>query len=61
MTEFWHSQFETSIKHQKITVDVSECVFSDTGIYGSQETRTVYVKEVKEIKYRTGAISINTD
>lgn len=35
MTEFWHSQFETSIKHQKITVDVSECVLSDTGIYGS--------------------------
>lgn len=30
MTEFWHSRFETSIKHQKITVDVSECVLSDT-------------------------------
>lgn len=34
MTEFWHSGFQTSIKHQKITVDVSEFVLSDTGIHG---------------------------
>lgn len=34
MTEFWHSWLETSIKHQKITVNVSECVLSDTGIPG---------------------------
>lgn len=37
MTEFWHWGFETSIKHQKITVDVSECVFQTQDYTASYE------------------------
>lgn len=34
MTEFWHSRFNNINEPQKITVDVSECVLSGTGILG---------------------------
>lgn len=34
MTEFWHSRFNNINKVLKITVDVSECVLSDTGTHG---------------------------
>lgn len=34
MIEFWHSQFNNINKVLKITVAVSECVLSDTGIHG---------------------------
>lgn len=48
MTEFWHSRFNNINKVLKITVDVSECVLSDTEIHGQLGNVNCLGKVVKE-------------